>query len=346
MLRWLDSFEHYATAQVQDKYDGGNSGGDGNDIISGGRFANGFQIVFDGRTIYKDFDNQATWIVGIAVYFQSSGATGSIPFLCLTDGTTRQIELAMNSSRQLIVMRNGTTLGTGSTALAVGVWNYIELKVTIHDTAGVAVARVNGVTEINLSGVDTKNSSNAYANRLYLGCGPSTFSFSTWVTFDDLYVLDGVDSGVSGCPNNDFLGDVRVEGRLPNGNGASSQFDGSDGNSTDNYLLVDESTPNSDTDYVQSGIAGNKDTYAFQDLTPTSGIVYGVQILTFAKKTDAGTRNVKLVARKSGGTEEDSADLVLTTGYQYLMDQRDGDPSGAQWTIASVNAAEFGQKVS
>ena len=52
MLRFLDSFEHYSDSQLQDKYDGGRSGGDGNNITTG-RFGNGFRIVFDGRNIYN-----------------------------------------------------------------------------------------------------------------------------------------------------------------------------------------------------------------------------------------------------------------------------------------------------
>jgi hypothetical protein len=144
--------------------------------------------------------------------------------------------------------------------------------------------------------------------------------------------------------NTDFLGDVRVQALLPTGNGNSSQLVGSDGNSTDNYLLVDEVPPNEDTDYVESATVNDKDTYVFGNLTPTTGTVFGVQIVAEARKTDAGVRSFKSVARLSA-TEADGPDTTLSTTYAFYMDKRDTKPGGGSWTITNVNDAEFGVKV-
>jgi hypothetical protein len=150
----------------------------------------------------------------------------------------------------------------------------------------------------------------------------------------------------SGTINNDFKGDCRVEAIFPNGNGNSSVLVGSDGNSTDNYLLVDENPPNSDTDYVESSTVGDKDTYNYGSITSAFGVVHGVQICPFVKKTDAGVRSIANVARSSG-TEADSASQALAATYGYLPTIKEDDPStpGSRWTVAGVNAAEFGVKV-
>ena len=344
-LRFVDSFDHYATANIFQKWTSGNTA-NGSTITTGGRNSTSrarFQHSFDSAT--KVIDAQATWIIGFA--FSTSTSTGSSLYqlVGLTDasGGVQHFSLGMDSGGHLVARRgnvSGTTLGTGTIVLSQDTFYFIEVKVTISDASGVVVVKVNGVTDINLSSQDTRNGGNATADSITLSGGGQNNNFAVF-SYDDLYICDT--SG--GSPTNDFLGDVRVEALLPNGNGNSSQLVGSDGNSTDNYLLVDESTPNSDTDYVESSTVNDKDTYAFGNMTSTSGTVYGVQVLPFAKKTDAGTRSIKSVARLSA-TEADSADKTLTSAYLYLPDIRETKPGGGSWSISDVNSAEFGVKVS
>ena len=161
---------------------------------------------------------------------------------------------------------------------------------------------------------------------------------------DDLYILDNVDSGIAGMPNDDFLGDVRVEVIRPSGNGNSSDWIGQDANSTDNYLNVDETTPDGDTTYNESDVVDDKDTYAYSNLSTVSGTVYGVLPTPYIRKTDSGTREFASVARLST-TEDDGPSTPLSTSYQYLQNALDGNPDGDPWTIADVNSAEFGPKV-
>lgn len=254
------------------------------------------------------------------------------------DGVTH-LRLGIDASNHLTVFRGaGTTLlGTGTTSVPVNAWVYIEFKFTVDDTTGVAVVRLNEAVEINLSGIDTRNGGTvAAADRITYRQDQNGGGVNY---MDDYYLLDTT----TGTPN-DFLGDIKVECLLPNGNGNSSQLVGSDGNSTDNYLLVDEASPNSDTDYVESSTVGNKDTYAYGNLAATSGTVHGLQINTFAEKTDAGARTIASVARVSA-TEEDSADFTLLSTYQMFSDQRVTKPGGGAWSISDVNGAEFGVKV-
>lgn len=335
-MRFMDSFDHYTSNAAFGKkwteFNGapGPSG-------TGARFGPG-GMAHTGNTFWrKSLDAQATWIVGIAFRFAGTIPAGNDPIIQIYDDTTLQMKLEMTTARLLRAVRgDGTVLGTGTTALVGNVFYYLEFKVTINNSTGVAVVRINEATELNLTSQDTQNSANATANKIGIqGDGSSSDTLHT----DDLYICDG-----TGGSNNDFLGDTRIEALFPNGNGNSSVLVGSDGNSVDNYLLVDETNPNDDTDYVESSTPGDKDTYTYTNLTPTTGTVYAVQPLMYARKTDAGARSIVSVARHSG-TETDGAVKTLSSVYEYHHDIRETKPGGGTWSISDVNGAEFGMKV-
>jgi hypothetical protein len=333
-LIYLDSFDHYTS--LADK--AWSAASNATIQASQGRFSTAALRTVQSGSIEWVFPAALTTVgVGFAFRFDTA-PTGNAVFLAFFDGATEHVRLELSPGRLIRATRAGTLLGTGTFRLDVNQTYYIECKVTIDDSTGVVVVKVNEITDINLSSQDTRNAGNASVDRIR----PQTTS---WVSgaasfFDDLVIWDTT----GGAPTNDFLGDIRVEALFPNGNGNSSQWVGNDGNSTDNYLLVDETAPNSDTDYVESSTVGNKDTYAYGNLTPTTGTVYGVQINPFAKKTDAGARSIVSVARHSG-SETDGPVKTLNSTYGYLPDIRETKPGGGAWSISDINAAEFGIKV-
>ena len=94
------------------------------------------------------------------------------------------------------------------------------------------------------AGQDTRGvTANATADGLQLGMGSIPNGTPTW-DVDDLYVLDGTASTPA---NNDFLGDVRVEGLDPNAAGSNAAWTPSAGA---NYACVNETPPTDDTSYV------------------------------------------------------------------------------------------------
>jgi hypothetical protein len=209
------------------------------------------------------------------------------------------------------------------------------MRFKAHASAGEIEVRFNGTTVLNLTSLNTLPFA-TNSGIVHMGYNGST---NTSAHYDDIYICD-----LSGSANNDFLGDIKVAALFPNGNGNSSQLDGSDGNTTDNYLLVDEAAPDGDTTYVESADIGDKDTYAFENLG-NAGSVKGVQIVPRVRKTDAGERSIVSVARLSA-TEEDGPEKALSTSYVYLPDIREEKPGGGDWTVTDVNNAEFGVKVS
>lgn len=245
---------------------------------------------------------------------------------------TRHVEYSVGSSGQIRVARSGpTTLVTSANGLVQpGVWNYAELKAKLDDSVGYVYLNLNGVDVAHATNQDTKNGGTATVF--------DSFSLGN-ANFDDIYICNE-----QGAANNDFLGDCIVECLLPNGNGNSSQLVGSDGNSVDNYLLVDE-TVLSDADYVGSAVIGQKDTYALPALAYSGETVYGIQTYARAAKSDTGTRQGKIVTRAAGGTEADSAAFALAMGYGWFGTIVEDVPGGAGWTEADVNGLEPGVKV-
>lgn len=279
-----------------------------------------------------------TWFVGCAFMYGTAGVASDIIALIDAGGNTH-CTVRMGSDQKLYVTRAGTTLiGPGATTLTINVWYYIEFKVKIDDTTGTADVRVNGLLDLSGTGLDTRNGGSASADRVQLGSLIDNTPFTGY--WDDFYACDS-----SGSVNNDYLGDIRVVPLYPNGNGATSNLAGSDGNSVNNYALVNEVGDNDgDTSYVQSATVNDKDTYAMDDLTPTSGTVYGVKTVLSVKKDDAGARSVAAITRLSG-TEVLGSDRALSTTYQHLWDIRETKPGGGSWSIADVNGVEVGMKV-
>lgn len=334
-LRFIDSFDHYASADIGQKYS--SSASSPTITTAGRRGTSSLRFLSTPASVTRVLAAQDTWIVGFAFRVAGLGS-GDVAFLTFQDAGTNQVDIRLRADGTLRATRNGTALATSSNSLSAATTYYIETKVVINNSTGSVEVRVNGSSSgwINITGQDTQNTGNATVNGITL----SGASSGGVADIDDLYICDG-----SGSTNNDFLGDVRVDCYLPNGNGNSSQLTGSDGNNTDNYQLVDEASQNGDSDYVQSATVTDKDTYAFADMAHTPANLYGTQLNVIAKKDDSGTRSICTVCR-SDGTDYDGDTQALGTSYVDYRQIREVDPAtSSSWTRTNLNNAEFGVKV-
>lgn len=336
MLLFCDSFDHYASADFTQKWSSSN-GGATIQSGQGRRGTNSLRATASNSNYDKTVTAVATGIVGFA-FKTVGGLPGSAGnFLEFRDSGTLHVALRLNTDGTISAMRSTTVLGTSASAISDATYNHLEVKVTISDTVGVVEVRINGTNSgwLNLTNQDTRNAGNLSFNTIRLN-GVS----ATDIDYDDFHYCD-----TTGSVNNDFLGDSRVDAYYANGNGNSSQLDGSDGNSVDNYLLVDETLQDGDTTYVESSTAAEKDTYAFGNMSHTPSIIHGVQVVANAKKDDAGARSITTVVR-SDGADYDGATVALTTAYLMYYDIHEEDPdTSAAWTKSGFDAAEFGVKV-
>lgn len=335
-LLFCDSFDHYATADINTKWTGNQVA---SISASGRNGTSAFYGNYQNCYMYKALPvSSSTLIAGFAHY--GSSFTGSNTLVSFYDGTTAHVHLRYTTSGLVLYQGNGTVLGSTAYVVLGASWRYIELKATIADgTGGSAEVRVNGEPVITVTGVDTRNGGNASANTVYLGQLDGVNGMGSFY-YDDFYVCND-----QGSVNNNFLGDVRVECLRPTDNGASSMWLGSDGNSVNNYALVDEVTPNGDTDYVASANVGDVDSYTMGNLSTPSGTVYGVQQLQYARKDYSGTRGIAPVVR-IGGTDYVGTNAPIGDSYLYYGQVRETSPAtSTSWSILEINDAEFGVKV-
>lgn len=216
------------------KWSGSQQGG----AIVAGRNGNGLS---NGNIshILDNADQRDTLIAGFAWKPANIGETPLFVFLGDGSNLVNQVVLSRNANGGFFVHRGSPSqggnllLGTSADNLyQAGVWHFVEIKAVLasSDSAndGSVVVRLDGVEVLNLTSKDTWHSGTEdvfCGFMFYMGNGVTTAGIG-----DDLYILNDVDSGVSGRPNNAFLGDCFVEALFPNGNGTTSQMDGSDGN--------------------------------------------------------------------------------------------------------------------
>jgi hypothetical protein len=326
-LLFVDGFDHYLAADVTKKWSTSSSV---TIDASAGRRSGGCLKGTTTLSVTKTLPaNLATIICGFAIKVE---ALTSNSFLSIKDAGSIQTSFNFQADGSVQAKRAGSTpLGTSSpSVMTINAFHYVECKCTIHDTTGYAEVRINGVTVLTCTNVDTKNSANAYGNVVeLLGVTTSTY-------FDDCYICDTIGGSPSG-PTDDFLGDCRVDILYPNADGTYSQFTPSTG--TDHYALVDETTPNT-SDYNEEGTAGEKDSYNMQNLSAITGTIYGVQVSAAVLKDDAGARSIKVGVRSSS-TDSVSASQALSTSQLYYRNIHETDPAtNAVWTESGVNAAE------
>ena len=347
-LLFVDSFDHYVTADLLEKWTtvGGTNGSATISPTTGRRGSGAFRVNTSGlssadqRYVTRVLSpGDATATLGFALNPASLAFVGTagVAIASIRDGTSPQITLRLSAAGILSVVRgssSGTVLGPASSAIAVGAFTFVELKVKIDPTVGTVDLRLNGLPVLSLTSQNTRSTANSSWSAVYLfqpEVVSSTFnSANVNIDYDDLYVGDGTGA----APHNGFLGDVRIDALRPTGAGASTGWTPSAGA---NWDAVNDAAPDDDATYVTAAAAGLTDTYVVQDL-PVAAAPLGVQVCLSAKKTDAGACTIAPVVVGVAGPAQ-----APGTAYAYLRQVYPTNPAtGLAWTEAGFNAAEFG----
>lgn len=288
---------------------------------------------FASQTIYSYYfpTTDPTCVLGMAIRFDAArGEYGDFYFL-QNDSTAGYIY--HDSVNRYSFYWNGILYQTDF-YYTYGQYNYYEHKIYIHDSSGYIIIRANEDIILNVTGIDTKTGSIDYINQL-----GGHFN-SPGMHVDDIYFLN-----TQGSVNNDFLGDVRVEFRQPDGNGSYTQFTGSDGDSLNNYQLVDENVRDEDTTYIITDGIGSIDTYTLQDMTTVAGDVKGVNYMLRARKDDSGNRRIAPITYINGGLYQKDTINLPSSYTTYWQIQETNPATSNTWTLPEINNLEFGVKL-
>lgn len=334
-LIFCDGFDHYTT--LSQKYD--TVSGSPSISSSGVRTGTNGLVLSSFTSVQKDFTvTYYTLTVGVAMRFPSS-FTSSCQLISFRKSGNSQVVLTYNNGRLGVETANVNRGDCPGYMSSDNVWHYVEMQAicpttptTLAQVADVKV-RFDGDLIFDMSTLPLHTSTVYGFNQVVL-----LSSSSATIHMDDFYILDGT------APNDDFLGECRIETLFPTGAGTNTNWTPSTGS---NYACVDENPPNSDTDYVSSSVVNTTDTYAFGNLT-TSGItgVKAVQTSAFAKSVSTPVRVLNGVVLSGATTAAGTLDNITTTSYKFLETSHDVNPdTSTVWTETTVNAAEFGVKV-
>lgn len=286
-------------------------------------------------------DDHATALLAFA-FFNNSSSPGAGLMAGLKDRAGNVICQLYQDATGAIEIRSCTNntvftvRGTTTASVPVQAWTHVSLRATFGASGRFELA-INGVLDLDLT-LDNRRSG---STNTVATAGFGNFFGANSVAvhqFDDFVFGNG-----AGSVNNSLLPDVAVRAVSPDSNGNSSQWVGSDGNSVDNYLLVDETTPNL-ADYVESSTAGQLDLYGFGTATAGSTIL-GVVLQSILLKTDAGSRTVKSAVRSSATNAYGPTHTLSTTAVPYPAVFEQNPIAAANWTVAGFNDAEFGVEV-
>ncbi len=348
MLLWIEGFDAYGTSLgsavdgVEEVY--ANNGALSAALVREGRL-DGYAIELrssSGSTHIStpNLGNISTIVIGFAFKPLVDLANRVIVSLREDDDATQGLNLFLNNTGTVSVRLNTTVLATtGAAVIAADVWHYIEFKVTVHNSTGSYDFKINGVSQLSASGIDTRaGTTNDYCNRVRL-VGDDTESAGQGHVFDDWYICD-----TTGSVNNDFLGDRRVQTIFPSANGDSGNFATSDGGGS-GYALVDDNPIDDDSTYVESSTSGHRDLYQFGNIVSADAINGIMQFVT-ARKTDVTNFNIELIVKSDSTISEGSAQSVGSTSYASFQRLLEQNPSiSGAWTLTAINAAQFGYDV-
>lgn len=215
----------------------------------------------------------------------------------------------------------------GTTPAISTSYTLFEMYLKIAGIGGRIVIKMNGVTVVDYTG-DTKGSGFLGVKQFNHG-NVSNNTYVNTLTFDDILIFDTTGTAFNSWP----MGIKIHKLAAPIANGNYHAWTPSAG---DNYECIDEIPPTM-TDNL-TGVAGNKDSYAFGDAPGVLGIA--AVVTSFWGQ---GGGSIKRLCR-SGGSDYLSNAFNLSGAFNRVFDVMSEKPGGGGWDVTTLNAAEFGME--
>jgi hypothetical protein len=277
---------------------------------------------------YKLPETKTEIITGVAV--RKSSGTYKYDILQFLDSAYNS-QLVVNWSGSVVTFKRGSTvIATSTVDFISGTWFYIATKIVFDDSTGSIEFWVNGVKDIDVTGLDTKNTSVTGIDVV------SLYGSGSYVWFDDWYIMD-----TTGDYNNSIIPEARISMLLPSADTAQKDFTASTG--SDNYAMLND---NNESAYVYASLNESKDLYEMTNIPISAENVYGMLIHTYAEKTDTELTSIKLVT-ESNGNSNISNSFYLRAGSSMLCKHLvEKDPNGnIEWTNSSINDVKVGMEI-
>jgi hypothetical protein len=267
-----------------------------------------------------------TGVGDYAIIFLWTSTAGNLNYI-RWNGNSGNLELVLNN----VVVATISAASAGITN--TDTWYSAGLRVFANGSTGYVNFYIDGVSVLSATNQDTGTGLTA----LYVGgsLGGAIAGWNGAAYFDDCYVDDTAGEADSAPIARRFVWAIAA------GNGTNSQWSGSDGNSIDNYLLVDDVTPDDDTTSVFTMTVSQKDTYAIAGITVPNGYTIAAAIPTALGKRAGSTEQLKLLAFDGASTTTGSAQNP-SADYAPVWERMTTQPDASAWNEADFEAMEFG----
>jgi hypothetical protein len=355
--RHWDGFTAYSVVQDLDHlYTRGGAGALTNiEIIHDGGPTGQGSVRFGGQNtdqayIYRVFTASSEIIFGAKLKmldWNFDAADTLDEFLTFGSGGAGEFHVQLNNDYSLDIYAAGSRVYQSSVATdsVDGLTHYLfpgaeykfELKFLIDASVGTVELRVDGVVWALLENIDTLFTNSTY-NRCYIGVAASgdgggiQFEIAEWYLFD-----------TSGTYANDFLGEWEAQILRPTTDTAASDFTPlAAGN---NEAEVDETGKHDqDASYNSSATNGHIDRFTTTDSIAGTSItkVIAANVIGIARH-DGTASNMRTKVRHTASDQNGSTVAANAEDYRPFITTSDVNPStSAQWTVAGIEAAEFG----
>jgi hypothetical protein len=292
--------------------------------------------------VYKNSPSSMTQCrVGFHINHVGQPAADVTRVFSLSSGGTETIRVFYDEATSNWQLRAGATTVatvTDTPFSTNNVWHHLAIDVKIHASTGWIYLYRDGVVVASWNGQTTQGAANI--NRLNIDTESSSNIWNTAPYFDNFYWDDTTGESAPLAPPAYYFHPV-----FANGNGNYSQWTGSDSDSTNNYLHVDDTTPDGDTTYVRSVATGERDSYSVSDYTipPGQTATAVIPFTVIKNEASGGTLNTALFTRVSS-VDQDSTAVASTTAYQMQWSRQTTKPGGGSWDQSSINSMEVGIK--
>ena len=291
----------------------------------------------------KAFNAHASW--GIAFGYRAVSTLYVNGTICgFDDSATNQVQVQVNVDQTFSITRNGTVLGTSTETIPINTYAHLEFRATIHPTTGSVALYKNGALIIGpLTNQNTRSTANSTANIVRIGSNTVTGGTTgIYLDYDDIIVYDGQTTDAYG--NTAIVGPIGDRSVLARALASDSTYtDFTPNSGTTHYNRLTETMPDGDTTYNESSTVGHRDSFLPAALAGTITAVNAKSIVSFARKTDVGSRQAAYFWRLGGTNYDHPTAIDLGDSYQYHMRIAEKNPaSGAAW---GLTADELGIKV-
>lgn len=332
-LRFCESFDHYlTTAEAARKWTVSSITGLGTGFARPGSPGFGGGGGTGGaERLRMILDAQPTWIIGW--WTACTGIANGWNMVRLVDASgNEQCSVRIDSSGRPTISRNGNLLATATNPLLPNIWYHLEVKITVHNTAGEFELRINGTPVIGPTG---SQNTRAQATNDASGFGFANPNGTT-TSWDDIVVMDA-----TGSYANDFIGPSQITIMRPDAAGNSTQW--TPASYADNFANVNDAWADDDKTFNQDATAGHVDLYGMTNVP--SGTIVGVQTVFTARQDAGGGRSIAPMWR-IGSTDYQGTTKSLAASYVAYTEAYSVSPAtGVPWTQSELNGAEMGVKL-